>query len=131
EGIGDWEIFGVLSLIFWALFLIVTVKYVMWIGMEKGPRFRGDRRPNGTPLTMGFTVASGMIGGRVWDVGRGDDREDPPGVFCSGEGDQGDLPRAASIAEGRAEGAAIRGDRVSLRARGAAIAADRSVAGQP
>jgi hypothetical protein len=28
-----------------------------------------------------------MIGGRVWDVDRGDDREDPPGVFCSGEGD--------------------------------------------
>src|SRR5204863_3390747 len=110
-------------------YIYAVAKFSLWIGMEKGPRFRGDRRPNGTPLKVGFTMAPEMIGGQVWDVDRGDDREDPPGIFCSGKGDQGDLPRPASVAEGRAEGAAVGGAQVSLRAREAAFAATGSVEG--
>src|SRR6202049_3184889 len=54
---------------------------------------------------MGFTMALVMIGGLDRDAGGGDGSEDPAGVFCAGQGDQGDLPRAASVAEssGRAE----------------------------
>src|SRR5580693_9433414 len=85
-------------------------------GVEKGPRWRGDRRPKGTPLVMGFTMALGKIGGLDWDAGGGDGREDPAGVFCSGQDDQGDLPRATSVAEGGAEGSALGGDGVPLRA---------------
>jgi uncharacterized membrane protein YhiD involved in acid resistance len=33
----------------------------------------------------------------VWDVGRGDDSEDPAGVFSGQEVDQADLPGAAGI----------------------------------
>jgi hypothetical protein len=49
----------------------------LWIGVEKGPPWRGDRRPKGTPLLKGFTLALGEAGGHVWDAGGGDDREDP------------------------------------------------------
>jgi transposase len=62
------------------------------IGAQKGPPWRGDRRPKGTPLLMGFTLALVMDGGLERDAGSGDGREDPAGVFCSGQGDQGDLP---------------------------------------
>ena len=30
-------------------------------GMEKGPRWRGDRRPKGTPLVMGFSILGDVI----------------------------------------------------------------------
>src|SRR5208283_4980536 len=88
----------------------------MCFGVEKGPRLRGDRRPIGTPLTQGFTMAPGENGGLDRDVGRGDGRENPPGIFCSREDDQGDLPRAADFAEGGSEGCSIGCDGVSLRA---------------
>ena len=78
--------------------------------MEKGPRWRGDRRPKGTPLMLGFTMAPIVHGGLDRDVGRGDGREDPPGVFCSREVDQGDLPRDADFAKGRPEGYSVGGD---------------------
>jgi hypothetical protein len=39
---------------------------------------RGDRRPKGTPLTQGFTMAPFVRGGLDQDVDRGDGREDPP-----------------------------------------------------
>ena len=61
---------------------------------------------------MGFTMASGMIGGLDRDAGCGDGREDPAGVFRSGQDDQGDLPRAEGVAEGGAQGAAVGGDGV-------------------
>ena len=54
-------------------------------GVEKGPRWRGDRRPKGTPLMMGFTMALGKIGGLDRDAGGGDGREDTAGVFCQGK----------------------------------------------
>src|SRR5262249_30135369 len=85
-------------------------------GMEKGPRWRGDRRPKGTPLMTGFTMALGTIGSLDRDAGGGDGSEDLAGVFCSGQGDQGDLPRAGCVAEGGSEGSALGGDRVPLRA---------------
>jgi hypothetical protein len=44
----------------------------------------------------------------------GDDREDPSRVFRSEEADQDDLPRASGVAEGRAQGDPVAGDRVSL-----------------
>jgi hypothetical protein len=46
------------------------------IGVQKGP----------------LTLASVMHGGHEQDAGCGDCREDPAGVFCSGQVDQGDLP---------------------------------------
>jgi hypothetical protein len=42
------------------------------------------------------------------DVGFGNGREDPLGVFRSEEDDQGDLPRAEGFAEGGAQGSAVR-----------------------
>ncbi len=48
-------------------------------------------------------------------------------LFRSGEADQGDLPRAEGLAEGGAQGAAVWGDSVRLRARGSAAAEDRGV----
>ena len=75
--------------------------------MEKGPLLRGDRRPKGTPLAGGFTMALVLNGGLFWDAGGGDDREDPPCLFGAGQVDQGDLSRAAGIAEGRQEGSAV------------------------
>ena len=88
------------------------------IGVQSGPP--------GRRVHSGFHEGHG---GRVWDAGCGDDREDPPGVFRSEEADQGDLPRAAGVAEGRAQGDPVGGDGVSLRARPAAAAEDRPVAG--
>ena len=64
---------------------------------------------------MGFTMAPGM-GGLDWDAGGGDGCEDPAGVFFAAQEDQGDLPGAAGIAEGRAEGYSVGGDGVPLRA---------------
>ena len=60
-------------------------------------------------------MVSVLHGSLCWDAGFGDGREDPPGVFRSEEDDQGDLPRAESIAEGRAEGSAVGGDGIPLR----------------
>src|SRR5882724_2941440 len=69
------------------------------IGIQSGPRRR--------------RVHSGFHGGhgsRFGDADSGDDRKDPP--------------RVSGVAEGRAQGDPVAGDRVSLRARPAAIAAD-------
>ena len=38
------------------------VRDAMCFGVEKGPPWRGDRRPKGTPLLKGFTMAPGMKG---------------------------------------------------------------------
>jgi len=43
--------------------------------MEKGPCLRGDRRPEGTRLALGFTLARLIVGGIDGDVGGGDGRE--------------------------------------------------------
>jgi hypothetical protein len=53
-------------------------------------------------------------GSQVGDAGSGDDREDPSRVFRSEEANQDDLPRASGVAEGRAQGDPVAGDRVSL-----------------
>jgi hypothetical protein len=39
-----------------------------------------------------LTVASMIHGSRGWDADCGDDCEDPPRVFWTGQVDQGDLP---------------------------------------
>ena len=68
------------------------------IGIQSGPQHRGP------------TLASMIYGSRGWDAGRGDDCEDPPRVFCTGQVDQGDLSRAESLTEGRTEGYSIGSD---------------------
>lgn len=50
----------------------------------------------------------------MWDVGRGDDSEDPSGVFSGQEVDQADLPGTASIAEHGAHGDPVRCDGAQL-----------------
>jgi hypothetical protein len=40
------------------------------------------------PRCDGSTLASGTSGGRDWDAGSGDDRQDPPGVFQPWQVDQ-------------------------------------------
>jgi hypothetical protein len=92
------------------------------------PPFSGNRHPIGTPGEAGPQWLPWGHGGQVGDAGSGDDREDPSGVFRPEEADQGDLPRVSGISESRAQGDPIGGDRVSLRARDAAAATDRSVA---
>lgn len=76
------------------------------IGVQKGPRRRG--------VHNGFHEEHGGLFG---DAGSGDDCEDPACVFRSEEADQGDLPGAWAVTEGRTEDASIRGDGVPLRAR--------------
>src|ERR1700722_2611118 len=79
---------------------------------------------------MGFTMVPVMHGSLERDAGFGDGREDPPRVFRSEEDDQGDLPRTEDFAESRAQGFAIGGDGVPLRARRTAVAPDRPLAGR-
>ena len=83
------------------------------IGIQSGPP--------GRRVHSGFR---GGCGGQVGDAGSGDDCEDPSGVFRAEQTDQDDLPRATGVAESRAQGDPIGGDRVSLRAGPAAAAAD-------
>ena len=45
-------------------------------------------------------MASWILGGRDWNAGCGNDRQDLPGVFCSEKADQGDLPGAARLQKG-------------------------------
>jgi hypothetical protein len=73
------------------------------IGIQSGPP--------GRRVHSGFR---GGCGGQVGDAGSGDDCEDPSRVFRSEEANQDDLPRASGVAEGRAQGDPIAGDRVSL-----------------
>lgn len=96
-------------------FSMVTCSPVCF-GVEKGPHWRGDRRPKGTPLLMGFTMAPRLDGGLGKDAGGGDDIEDPscpPGAW---QVDQGDLSGAWDFPEGCAQGSSVGGDRVPLRA---------------
>ena len=79
--------------------------------VQSGPRRDGSR------------LASDTVGGFDWDAGCGDDRQNTSGLFFAGEGDQGDLPRAADFAQGGAESHPDGGDGVSLRAIPAADAA--------
>src|SRR3954466_12391175 len=83
------------------------------IGIQTGPR--GRRVHNGS---------HGGHGSRVWGGDSGDDWEDPAGLFCPGEADQGDLPRVSGIAEGCAQGDPVAGDRVPVRTRSPTAAAD-------
>jgi transposase len=46
-------------------------------------------------------VASLILGGRDWNACCGNDRQGSPGVFCSEEVDQGDLPGPARVAKGQ------------------------------
>jgi hypothetical protein len=73
------------------------------IGIQSGPP--------GRRVHSGFR---GGCGGQVGDAGSGDDCEDPSGVFRPEQADQDDLPRASVVAESRAQGDPIAGDRVSL-----------------
>src|SRR5437773_8930946 len=73
------------------------------IGIQSGPP---ERR-----VHSGF---HGGYGGQVGDVGSGDNREDPSGVFRPEQADQDDLPRVSGVAKGRAQGDPVAGDRVSL-----------------
>src|SRR5204863_1852823 len=73
------------------------------IGIQSGPRRRR--------VHNGF---HGGHGSRFGDAGSGDDREDPAGLFRAEKADQGDLPRVSVVAEGRAQGDPVAGDRVSL-----------------
>jgi hypothetical protein len=61
-------------------------EFLLCFGLEKGPLWRGDRRPKGTPLVMGFTMALVFDGGLGRDAGGGNGREDTAGLFCSGLG---------------------------------------------
>src|SRR6516162_1249407 len=61
------------------------------IGIQSGPPRR---------VHIGFHDSWGPD----WNVGRGDDCEDSPSVFCTREGDQGDLPGSRRLPEGREEG---------------------------
>ena len=72
------------------------------IFIQSGPRRRGS------------TLASDFVGGRDWNADCGDDRQDTTGVFFAWQADQGDLPRAAGIAQGRAEGHPVERDGVSV-----------------
>ena len=75
-------------------------------------------------------MALGRIGSLGKDAGGGDDCENSAGVFGRRHVDQGDLPRAAGVAEGSAEGVALGNNRVPLRAMRTADAADRAVEGE-
>src|SRR6202049_2535584 len=68
------------------------------IGIQSGPR--------GLRVHTGFHDS----GSRGWDADCGDDCEDPPRVFCTGQADQGDLPGGESFTEGRTQGYPIGGD---------------------
>lgn len=70
-----------------------------------------------------------MSRGVAWDVGRGDGREDPARVFRSGEGDQGDRPRAEGLPQGRQEGHSVRRDVVPLSPQPPARSQDGTLAG--
>ena len=83
-------------------------------GVEKGPHWRGDRRPKGTLFLMGFTMALGTIRGLYWDVNCGEDSEDPSCPSCPGQIYQGDLPGTCGFSEGCAQGPSVGGDRVPL-----------------
>ena len=71
------------------------------IGVQWGPRFRGDRLQSG-PRDGGSTLASRFekprLGCRLWKRS-----EDSTSVFYGLQVDQGDLPRAETVAEGRPE----------------------------
>src|SRR3974390_1875821 len=68
------------------------------IGIQSGPRDRGP------------TLASMILGSRGGDAGRGNDCEDSPRIFHTGQIDQGDLPGAACISQGGKEGHPVWGD---------------------
>ncbi|MDX5986304.1 hypothetical protein SIL82_18755 [Sphingomonas echinoides] len=44
----------------------------LWIGVQKGPPWRGDRRPKGTPHFDGLDSGLGILRRRDRDVGGGD-----------------------------------------------------------
>jgi hypothetical protein len=52
--------------------------------MEWGARYGGDFHPIG-PRRVGTTLASRILGGRDWNAGCGDDRQDTPGVLFLGK----------------------------------------------
>ena len=47
-------------------------KVQVWIGVQKGPPWRGDRRPKGTPHFDGLDSGLGILRRRDRDVGGGD-----------------------------------------------------------
>jgi RNA-directed DNA polymerase len=86
------------------------------IGIQSGPP---NRR-----VHIGFHDSWGPD----WDVGRGDDCEDSPSVFCTREGDQGDLPGSRCLPEGREEGDPLGLNGVSVPPRGSTSSQDWAMA---
>ena len=60
-GISSWEVLGVLSLIFWALVLIVTIKYVLLI-------MRADNRGEGGILALMVLAQRGIASPRLRQI---------------------------------------------------------------
>ncbi|MCW3473637.1 potassium transporter Kup [Limobrevibacterium gyesilva] len=60
-GVHDWEVLGLLSLIFWALVLVVTVKYVLLV-------MRADNRGEGGILALMVLAQRGVTGARMRSV---------------------------------------------------------------
>ncbi len=56
---------------------------------------------------VGFTMAPWVGWSLDWDAGGGDGRQDQPSVFRAGQTDQGDLPGASAVAEGRSDGSSV------------------------
>jgi hypothetical protein len=83
---------------------------------NKDPVFGVIGIQSGPPRRRVHSGFRGGCGGQVGDAGSGGDCEDPSGVFRAEQTDQDDLPRSSGVAESRAQGDPIGGDRVSLRA---------------
>ena len=102
-------------------FGVVLLLPFLWIGRKLLCSFSWNRDPaaglifiQSGPRRRGSTLASDFVGGRDWNADCGDDRQDTTGVFFAWQADQGDLPRAAGIAQGRAEGHPVERDGVSV-----------------
>ena len=113
---------------------------------SKAVDFTSASRPKSTPRTgceiawnkdpafgviciQSSRVASLILGGRDWNAGCGNDRQDSPGVFRSEEVDQGDLSGPARVTKGRAENHPLGCDRVPLRTLIAAASQNRALPG--
>ena len=99
----------------------------VFLFMEWGPRYGVIFIQSG-PRRVGSTLASRILGGLDWNAGCGDDCQDTPGVLFPWQADQGDLPRAALIAQGCAEGHSLERHRVPLRTFPATASPDWSLA---
>jgi hypothetical protein len=111
-----------------AITFYTTVFGACEIAWNKDPAFGVICIQSG-PLGCGSTVASWNLGGRDWNAGCGNNRQNSPGVFRSEEVDQGDLPGPARVSEGRTEDCPLGCDRVPLRTLDTAASQNRAMAG--